>query len=115
MVGGGYKYCQLGEGNGFLRIPPECALRPVITGWFSEFEALAAGGAAGPVTYGPGAARFAGATFDPTSHYRAARVFDFFEELELTPDLLRQLSLDQVGLLAGLCVALRTEPRLLTP
>ena len=24
--------------------------------------------------------RFAGATYDPTSHYRAARVFDFFEE-----------------------------------
>ena len=114
VVGGGYKYCQLGEGNGFLRIPPECTLRPVITGWFSEFETLAAGGAAGPVTYGPGAARFAGATFDPTSHYRAARVFDFFEELELTPELLRQVSQHQVGLLAGLCDALDTDPRLLT-
>jgi len=114
VVGGGYKYCQLGEGNGFLRIPPECSLRPVITGWFSEFETLAAGGAAGPVTYGPGAARFAGATFDPTSHYRAARVFDFFEELELTPELLRQVSQHQVGLLAGLCDALDTDPRLLT-
>jgi len=114
MVGGGYKYCQLGEGNGFLRIPPECTLRPVITGWFSEFEALAAGGAAGPVTYGPGAARFAGATFDPTSHYRAARVFDFFEELELTPDLLRQVSQHQVGLLASLFDALDADPRVIT-
>ncbi len=114
VVGGGYKYCQLGEGNGFLRIPPECTLRPVITGWFSEFETLAAGGAAGAVTYGPGAARFAGATFDPTSHYRAARVFDFFEELELTPELLRQVSQHQVGLLAGLCDALDTDTRLLT-
>jgi len=114
VVGGGYKYCQLGEGNGFLRIPPECTLRPVITGWFSEFEALAAGGAAGPVTYGPGAARFAGATFDPTSHYRAARVFDFFEELELTPDLLRQVSQHQVGLLASLFDALDADPRVIT-
>ena len=114
VVGGGYKYCQLGEGNGFLRIPPECTLRPVITGWFSEFEALAAGGAAAPVTYGPGAARFAGATFDPTSHYRAARVFDFFEELELTPDLLRQVSQHQVGLLASLFDALDADPRVIT-
>jgi len=114
VVGGGYKYCQLGEGNGFLRIPPECTLRPVITGWFSEFEALAAGGAAAPVTYGPGAARFAGATFDPTSHYRAARVFDFFEELELTPELLRQVSQHQVGLLASLFDALDADPRVIT-
>ena len=41
VVGGGYKYCQLGEGNCFLRIPPDTDLRPVVTGWFSEFTALA--------------------------------------------------------------------------
>ena len=35
VVGGGYKYCQLGEGNCFLRIPRDCALRSVVTGWFS--------------------------------------------------------------------------------
>ena len=114
VVGGGYKYCQLGEGNCFLRIPPECTLRPVITGWFGEFETLTAGGATGPVTYGPGPARFAGATYDPTSHYRAARVFDFFEEQDLTPVLLRQVSQHQVGLLAGLCDALDADPRLIT-
>src|SRR3989454_10201204 len=91
VVGGGYKYCQLGEGNCFLRIPPNCALRPVITGWFSEFEELARGEPAVPVSYRAGAARFAGATYDPTSHYRAARVLDFFAEQELTPELLRRL------------------------
>ncbi|HMG19201.1 MAG TPA: hypothetical protein VK573_10785, partial [Gemmatimonadales bacterium] len=37
VVGGGYKYCQLGGGNAFLRMPADCALRPVVTGWFSEF------------------------------------------------------------------------------
>ena len=37
----GYKYCQLGEGNCFLRIPPDTDLRPVVTGWFSEFTVLA--------------------------------------------------------------------------
>ena len=37
VVGGGYKYCQLGEGNCFLRFPSDTALRPVVTGWFAEF------------------------------------------------------------------------------
>ncbi len=114
VVGGGYKYCQLGEGNCFLRIPANCALRPVITGWFSEFASLATGDPSGPVTYGPGAARFAGATYDPTSHYRAARVFDFFEEQGLTPALLRQVSQHQVGLLAERFDALDADPRVIT-
>jgi len=113
VVGGGYKYCQLGEGDSFLRIPAGCTLRPVITGWFSEFASLATGDPSGPVTYGPGAARFAGATYDPTSHYRAARVFDFFEEQGLTPALLRQVSQHQVGLLADRFDALDADPRLI--
>ena len=114
VVGGGYKYCQLGEGNCFLRIPAGCALRPVITGWFSEFETLAAGEAATAVAYGPGAARFAGATYDPTSHYRGARVFDFFEEHELSPEVLRRVSQHQVDLLARSFDALDADPRLIT-
>src|SRR5262249_10454099 len=47
VTGGGYKYCQLGEGNAFLRLPEKCRLRPVITGWFSEFAALEEQPAAG--------------------------------------------------------------------
>ena len=43
------------------------------------------------VVYGEGPARFAGATYDPTSHYRAAAVFDFFEKRGLTPALLREV------------------------
>ncbi|HXO21027.1 MAG TPA: kynureninase, partial [Thermoanaerobaculia bacterium] len=54
IVGGGYKYCQLGEGNCFLRFPAGCALRPVLTGWFAEFDALAAAAGGGAVAYGPG-------------------------------------------------------------
>ena len=99
VVGGGYKYCQLGEGNCFLRIPPGCDLRPVITGWFAEFDLLASKAAGGRVAYGEGAARFAGATYDPTSHYRAAEVFDFFADEGLTPELLREVSQHQIGLL----------------
>ena len=99
VTGGGYKYCQLGEGNAFLRLPPDCRLRPVITGWFSEFARLTAAPRDG-VAYGEGPARFAGATYDPTSHYRASEVFDFFEEQGLTAELLREVSQHQVGLLA---------------
>ena len=99
IVGGGYKYCQLGEGACFLRLPPECELRPVTTGWFTEFGELSAGPRGG-VGYGRGGMRFIGATFDPTSVYRAAAVFDFFRDRGLTPEFLRTVSRHQVGSLA---------------
>ena len=114
VVGGGYKYCQLGEGNCFLRVPKECEMRPVITGWFSEFGLLAAGSTENGVPYGEGPDRFAGATYDPTSHYRAADVFDFFEERELTPEFLREVSQHQVGLLAQLFDELDADPQVIT-
>jgi kynureninase len=100
VTGGGYKYLQLGEGNAFLRLPSGLDLRPVVTGWFAEFA-----GKSGPtswesVSYGAGAEAFGGATYDPASHYRAARVLDFFVAQGLTPELLRAVSRHQVGLLA---------------
>jgi kynureninase len=113
VTGGGYKYCQLGEGNAFLRIPPGRDLRPVLTGWFSEFAKLTHAPQGG-VGYGAGAAAWAGATYDPTSHYRAAVVFDFFAEEGLTPALLRSLSRHQVGLLADRFDALELDPRVIT-
>ena len=101
VVGGGYKYLQLGEGNCFLRLPPQAeTMRPVLTGWFAEFEQLAAEPGDTAVGYAPGGGRFAGSTYDPTSHYRAARVFAFFEERDLSPELLRAVYLHQTGLLA---------------
>jgi kynureninase len=98
VTGGGYKYCQLGEGNCFLRVPDGRHLRPILTGWFAEFEALEEKGHSG-VPYGEGAAAFAGATYDPTSHYRAAAVFDFHRDQGLTAIELRRISRRQVGLL----------------
>jgi kynureninase len=101
VVGGGYKYLQLGEGNCFLRLPPHAdELRPAFTGWYSEFAELAAEKVPGAVEYPSGGMRFAGATYDPTSHYRAARVFDFFAEQGLTPNALRENYLRQTTLLA---------------
>jgi kynureninase len=110
VTGGGYKYCQLGEGNAFLRVPPGREWRPVLTGWFAEFETLADPGQGRRVAYGTGAAAFAGATYDPTSHYRAAEVFDFFAEHGLEPELLRRVSQHQVGLLAERFDALDADP-----
>jgi kynureninase len=101
ILGGGYKYLQLGEGNCFLRLPPQAGeLRPVITGWFAEFEELHAGREPGAIGYPRGSMRFAGSTYDPTSHYRAARVLDFFDEHGLTPERLRESYLQQTTLLA---------------
>jgi kynureninase len=61
----------------------------------------------GAVEYPRGAARFAGSTYDPTSHYRAARVFDFFEEQHLTAERLRESYLHQTSLLVRLLGELR--------
>lgn len=98
ILGGGYKYLQLGEGNCFLRIPPHASgMEPVVTGWFAH---------AGD--------RFAGSTYDPTSHYRASRVLDFFAEQGLTPPRLREISLHQRGLLASAFDALGLPDSLVT-
>jgi len=99
IVGGGYKYCQLGEGNAFLRFPKDCSLRPVISGWFSEFSVMAAKKKPGEILYGEKGNLFAGATYDPTSNYRGARVFKFFDEMNLTPEFLRKISKHQISLL----------------
>jgi kynureninase len=85
-------------------------MRPIVTGWYSEFSALEASRAGGPVVYGRGPDRFAGSTYDPTSHYRAAEVFDCFVEWELTPELLREVSQRQIRLLANGFDALDADP-----
>jgi kynureninase len=114
VIGGGYKYCQLGEGNAFLRVPPGCRLRPAVTGWFAEFERLESAPASGAAVVYPrdSAARFAGATYDPTSHYRAAEVFAFFAQQGLTAELLREVSQHQLRVLCDAFDALDLPPRL---
>jgi kynureninase len=109
VTGGGYKYCQLGEGNCFLRVPPGENLRPVLTGWFAEFARKEKIDAAG-VHYPPGADAFRGATYDPVSHYRAAAVFDFHVEQHLDPHRLRQINQHQVMRLRHRFEALDLDP-----
>lgn len=97
VTGGGYKYAQWGEGCCWLRVPSATSLRPVYTGWFSDFEHLSEAREGARVTYGARPAdRFAGSTYDPVSHYRARAVIEFFDVLlEASLEDLRALSLHQ--------------------
>jgi selenocysteine lyase/cysteine desulfurase len=94
VTAGGYKYAAFGEGICWLRVPSGCELRPVYTGWFADFGALSSE-RAGEVTYGPGGARFSGATFDPTAFYRAEAVLEHWDRFGLTPARLREISVRQ--------------------
>jgi kynureninase len=115
IVGGGYKYLQLGEGNCFLRLPEHAReLRPILTGWYAEFDALAGAHADDRVAYASGPMRFAGSTYDPTSHYRASRVIAFFAEQGLTPELLAASYRHQTRLLARAFDALDPPPELIS-
>ena len=73
-VAGGYKYAMAGEGAAFLHAPSGFGPRPEITGWYAEFEDLAA--APGQTGYAADARRFLGATFDPSGLYRFVAVRD---------------------------------------
>lgn len=107
VTAGGYKYAQWGEGNCFLRVPPSFEGRPAYTGWFSDFAHLSAPRDGRAVTYGDRPCdRFAGSTYDPTSHYRARAVSRFFDAHGLDVRTLRAISLKQTErLLEGLDVA----------
>jgi selenocysteine lyase/cysteine desulfurase len=113
VTAGGYKYAGFGEGVCWLRFPSDSTLRPVYTGWYADFGVLdrhhggptpvSLGNPAGvpqtpparadtAVRYGPGGARFAGATFDPSAIYRAHAVLAHWDRFGLTPERLRAIS-----------------------
>ena len=114
VVGGGYKYCQFGEGVCFLRTPADCSMRPILTGWFSEFEDLGDTASTDRVAYGDGPLRFAGSTYDPVGHYRARAVLAFFRAEGLDVSLLRSVSQAQLDRLARGIDALDLDPAVLT-
>lgn len=93
---GGYKYLQWGEGNCFLRFPKDCALKPVITGWFSTFGTLTLDRNKVGIQFDDGDNLFLGGTYDPISQYRAAKVVGFFNEMGLDPSVLEHQYRSQV-------------------
>jgi selenocysteine lyase/cysteine desulfurase len=111
VTGGGYKYLQLGEGVCFLRVPAHAErMRPVITGWFAEFDALADAHDPDRIAYGTGASRFAGATYDPLSHDRAVAVIEWFAAHRWDAATLREAYQHQLAVLAGAFDALDLDP-----
>ncbi len=88
-LAGGYKYAMGGEGCCFMHVPPGYGERPRDTGWFAAFGALAQGPGDARVPYGPGGARFLGATFDPSGIYRLDAVLGWLEDVGLTPAAIR--------------------------
>lgn len=96
VTAGGYKYAAFGEGVCWMRIPRDCTLRPLDTGWFADFAALE-GPRSHAVGYGPGGARFSGATFDPVSFYRAHAVLDHWDRFGLGAAELRAISVAQTS------------------
>jgi kynureninase len=88
-------------------------MRPVTTGWFSEFSVMSEKKKTGEVLYGEGDDLFTGATYDPASNYRAASVFRFFEEMNLTPEFLREVSQHQIKLLIDEFDSLDVNPSLI--
>jgi kynureninase len=86
---GGYKYAMSGEGVCFLHAPPGYIERPVVTGWYASFGALAKPGAAMQVAYGEDGGRFLGSTFDASGIYRFVYVQDWLERLGLDASQLK--------------------------
>ncbi|MEO7602048.1 MAG: class V aminotransferase [Sphingomicrobium sp.] len=114
-LGGGYKYAMSGEGCAFLHAPPGFGPRPPVTGWYAEFEDLSL--PPGMVGYASDAARFLGATFDPSALYRFNAVRAMLAENGLTTarisahtESLKRLFLETIdqGALSGL--ELRNPP-----
>lgn len=81
FMAGHYKYAGSGEGLCFMVCPPG-EERPLITGWFAEFEALKSKN--GEVTYPNHAGRFLGSTMDFTALYRSLSVYNLFEQEQIT-------------------------------
>lgn len=107
---GGYKYLQWGEANCFLRYPADCELRPVVTGWFAAFETLDHPRDDKPVSFDDGDQKFATATYDPISQYRAAAVAEFFQKQGLSSDMLRDQYSAQLSYLRSLFNEKKFDP-----
>lgn len=82
-IAGGYKYAMAGEGAVFMHVPPGYGERPLNTGWYAAFDALA-DERSNDTPYAATAERFRGATFDPSGLYRMNAVQTWLDEQGLT-------------------------------
>ena len=113
-VAGGYKYAMAGEGCAFMHAPPGFGPRPPITGWYAEFEDLSL--PVGSVGYARDAARFLGATFDPSGLYRFNAVQQVLAKNGLSTDRIsKHTAALQENLLQSIGVTPLAEAELLNP
>lgn len=114
FVGGGYKYAMAGEGVAFAHCPPGLAERPLVTGWFAEFEDLSL--PSGQVGYAKDARRLLGATFDPSGLYRFNHVQRMLRSEGLTTaSIAAHVAMLQRQFVAGLEGTPLAAARLLNP
>lgn len=118
VVGGGAKYCQMGNGNCFMHIPDTKNWRPVITGWYGIFDPTQKNAAREPLTYageaeGYAAQRFDGSTYDAMPHFRGIHVFDYFKRNGLTPALLEDNNHRQLYLMANSIQSCDFDPKVI--
>jgi selenocysteine lyase/cysteine desulfurase len=81
-ISGSYKYAQGGEGCCFMTIPQNCALEPIITGWWAGFQDLE--NTTNKVTFPNDGYRFAGSTLDYTALYRLHSVLKLYKDHHIT-------------------------------
>lgn len=88
-LAGSYKYAQGGEGCCFMVVPAGSEHRPLYTGWFAEFGALASDKSA-LVLYSEDGYRFAGATMDFTALYRLEAALLLYKQQGITVGRIHQ-------------------------
>jgi selenocysteine lyase/cysteine desulfurase len=113
-LGGGYKYAMAGEGCAFLHAPSGYGPRPVVTGWYAEFEDLSL--PPGKIGYAPDARRFLGSTFDPSGLYRFNAVRRMLDREGLgTAEVCKHVAALQRRLLEGISGTPLGSAELLNP
>ena len=114
VVAGGTKYCQMGDGNCFMHVPLGRDFTPMVTGWYGVFDPIIDSPAAQPLAFsdavGP---RFDGSTRDMLPYFRAAKVFEFFQQEQLTPDLLHDINHHQLDIIAQTFVQMDLDPEVI--
>lgn len=114
VVGGGAKYCHMGDGNCFLHVPYGREFEPVVSGWFGVFDPALDTPAAEPLAYADSMGqRFDGSTRDTMPYFRAAKVFEFFQQQQLTPELLHDINHHQLTVMAQAFSDLDLPPALI--
>ncbi|BFM06447.1 hypothetical protein [Halioxenophilus aromaticivorans] len=112
VVAGGAKYCQMGDGNCFMHVPPWRDFKPAVTGWFGVFDPNLDSPSAQPLAYADAVGqRFDGSTRDMLPYFRAVKVFDYFRQQQLTPELLHDINHHQLSTMAVAFSQLDLDPK----